>query len=76
MICIGDEIGGDITAVELHAFDEIISNCMVVGLFNGDDAIFADLVHHIASNRRSPRLLRSWSPRSRFFRVSILTEFF
>ncbi len=43
---VGDEIGRDVTAVELHTFDVFLFEFEALGFFNGDDAVFADFVHH------------------------------
>ncbi len=43
---VGDEIGRNIAAVELHTFDVFFFEFETLGFFNGDDAIFADFVHH------------------------------
>ena len=44
---IGDEVGRDVAAVELHTFDVFVLELQALGFFNGDDAVFADFVHHI-----------------------------
>src|SRR5260370_13052174 len=44
---VGDEVGRDIAAVELHAFDDLDSALSRLGLFNGDDALVADLLHGV-----------------------------
>ena len=66
LIGVGDEIGREIAAVELHAFDELGLVRHGLGLFDGDHAVFADLVHHVRdqfADLLHPR--RSWSPRER-----------
>ena len=42
---IGDEVGGEVAAVELHAFDHFQRGLHGLGFFDGDDAILADLLH-------------------------------
>ncbi len=44
-IRIGDEVGGEVAAVELHAFDHFQSRLHRLGFLDGDDAILADLLH-------------------------------
>ncbi|OPZ82387.1 MAG: hypothetical protein BWY77_00190 [bacterium ADurb.Bin431] len=44
---IGDEIGRDITAIELHALDNLKGGIGALGLFDGDDAVLAHLFHSI-----------------------------
>ena len=45
LIGIGDHVGGDVAAVELHAFDDFQAGLSGLGLFDGDDAGRADLIH-------------------------------
>src|SRR4029077_95684 len=40
-----DEIRREVPAVELHALDDVQGGLERLGLFNGDDAVLADLVH-------------------------------
>ena len=42
---IGNEVGGQVAAVELHAFDDFQLGLHRLGLFHGDDAVLADLLH-------------------------------
>src|SRR6185437_593732 len=42
---IGHEVGGEITAVELHAFHDFQQRFHRAGLFNCDHAVLADLLH-------------------------------
>ena len=44
---IGDEVGRDVAAVELHAFDVLGLELQALGFLDGDDAVLADLVHHL-----------------------------
>ena len=44
---VGDEVGGDVAAVELHALDVLGLEAQALGLLDGDDAVLADLVHHL-----------------------------
>ena len=44
---IGDEIGRDVAAVELHAFHYVDGRVGAFGLFDGDDTVFADLAHRV-----------------------------
>ncbi len=47
LVGIGDEIGGDVAAVELHAFDDVEFGLQRLGFLNGDDALVADLLHGV-----------------------------
>ena len=42
---VGDEVGRQVAAVELHAFDNVQLEVETLGLFHGDDAFLADLFH-------------------------------
>ena len=42
---IGDEVGREIAAIELHAFDHVELGLERLRLFDGDDAVLADLLH-------------------------------
>ena len=44
---VGDEVGREIAAIELHAFDDIELELEALGLFDGDHAFLADLVHRL-----------------------------
>ncbi len=44
---IGDHVGRDIAAVELHAVDVVPLKGQALGLLDGDHAVFADLLHHL-----------------------------
>src|SRR3972149_1277874 len=43
-----DEVGGDVAAVEVHALDVLDLGLDALGLLDGDDAVLADLLHHLA----------------------------
>src|SRR5262249_40380930 len=47
---IGDEVGREIAAVELHALDHFELSLERLGLFHGDDAIFANLLHGLGND--------------------------
>src|SRR5712664_3289286 len=47
LVGVGDEVGRDVTAVELHAFDDLEFGLERLGFFNRDDALVADLLHGI-----------------------------
>ena len=47
---VGDEIGGEITAVELHAVHGAQLGDHGLGLFDRDDAILADLLHGVGND--------------------------
>ena len=42
---VGDEVRREVAAVELHAFDQVQFGAHGLGLFDGDDAVLADLLH-------------------------------
>ena len=42
---IGDEVGRQVAAVELHAFDHFQRRLHGLGFLDGDDAVLADLLH-------------------------------
>src|SRR5690606_12973408 len=45
-----DEVGREIAAVELHAFDDVQLVVKRLAVFDGDDAFFADLVHGVGND--------------------------
>ena len=45
LLGVGDEVGRQIAAVELHAFDDVELELETLGLLDGDDAFLADLLH-------------------------------
>src|SRR6185437_14542163 len=47
LVGVGDEVGGDIAAVELHALDDVEFGLERLGFFNRDDALVADLLHGV-----------------------------
>ena len=47
---IGDEVRAEIALVELHAFEKLDGGVEALALFDGDDAVFADLVHRIGDH--------------------------
>src|SRR6185437_932601 len=47
LVGVGDEVGGDIAAVELHALDDVEFGLERLGFFNRDDAFVADLLHGV-----------------------------
>src|SRR4030088_1983226 len=47
LVGVGDEVGRDVTAVELHAFDDLEFSLERLGFFNRDDALVADLLHGV-----------------------------
>ena len=55
LLGVGDEIGREIAAVELHALDDVELGLEALGLFDRDDALVADLLHrlgdHLADRR-------------------------
>ena len=49
-VLIGDEVRGNVTAVELHTFDILGLEFQTFGLFNGDDAVFTNLLHGLGDD--------------------------
>ena len=47
LLCVGDEVRAEVATVELHAFDHADSGVAALSLFDGDDAVFADLLHGV-----------------------------
>ena len=47
---VGDEVGREVAAVELHALDDVQRGLERLGLFDGDDAVLADLVHRVGDD--------------------------
>src|SRR3954463_8608314 len=47
LVGVGDEVGRDVAAVELHAFDHVEFGLEALGLFHRDDALVADLLHRV-----------------------------
>src|SRR5437763_6057234 len=47
LVGVGDEVGRDVAAVELHAFDDVEFGFERLGFFNRDDALVADLLHGV-----------------------------
>ena len=47
LVGIGDEVGGDIAAVELHTFDHVELGLEALRLFHRDHAFVADLLHRL-----------------------------
>ena len=46
-LLIGDEVGGDVAAVDLHTLDELLLVADALRLFYGNHAVLADLLHHV-----------------------------
>ena len=50
LLGVGDEIGAQIAAVELHPLDNIEFGLERLCLFDGDDALVADLLHRLGQH--------------------------
>src|SRR5690606_24876950 len=50
LVGIVDEVGRQVAAVELHAFDDVQFVFQRLAVFNGNDAFLADLVHRIGDD--------------------------
>jgi hypothetical protein len=65
-IGVGDEIRADVAAVDLHAFDVLGLKGQALALFDRDDAIAANLVHHLGDQVTDLLILPArWRPRRR-----------
>src|SRR5437667_5882737 len=47
---VGDEVGRQVTFVELHAFDHIERRVNGLGFLNRDGSVFADLIHRVGDD--------------------------
>src|ERR1700761_8838717 len=47
LVGVGDEVGRDVAAVELHALDDVEFGLERLGFLNRDDALVADLLHGV-----------------------------
>ena len=56
LLRIGDEIRGDVAAVELHAFDHLELHLERLRLLDRDDALVADLLHRLGDHPADLRL--------------------
>jgi hypothetical protein len=50
LLRIGDEVGREVAAVELHALDHLELGGQRLGLLNGDRALLADLLHGVGDH--------------------------
>jgi hypothetical protein len=50
LLGVGDEIGREIAAVELHALDHVELGLEALGLFDRDHALVADLLHRVGDH--------------------------
>src|SRR3712207_6326726 len=50
LLGIGDEVGRDVAAVELHALDDVELGLQALGLLDRDHALVADLLHGIGQH--------------------------
>ena len=50
LVGVGDEIGADVAAVELHAFHDFQFGVEALGLFDRDHAFVADLLHRLGDH--------------------------
>ena len=72
LVGVGDEVGREVAAVELHAFDDFEFGLGGLGFFNRDDAFVADLLHRFGDHL-ADRLVavgRRWCRPGRFPRRS------
>ena len=47
---VGDEVGREVAAVELHALDHLEGGLEAAGLLDGDHAVLADLLHRLGDD--------------------------
>src|SRR5690606_2841624 len=50
LVGVVDEVGRQVAAVELHAFDDVQLVVQGLAVFDGDDAFLADLVHRVGDD--------------------------
>jgi hypothetical protein len=50
LVGVGDEVGREVAAVELHAFDDVEFGLGGLGFFDRDDAFVADLLHRLGDH--------------------------
>ena len=50
LVGVGDEVGRQVAAVELHAFDDFELGLGGLGFLDGDDALVADLLHRLGDH--------------------------
>jgi len=50
LVGVVDEVGRQVAAVELHAFDDVQFVVQGLAVFDGDDAFLADLVHRVGDD--------------------------
>ena len=50
LLGVGDEVGRDVAAVELHALDDFELGLEALGLLDRDDALVADLLHRLGDD--------------------------
>ena len=50
LLGVGDEIGREVAAVELHAFDDLELGLHALGFLDRDHAVLADLVHRLGDH--------------------------
>ena len=50
LLGVGDKIGRDIAAIELHTLDHIELGLQALGLFDRDHTLIADLVHRLGNH--------------------------
>ena len=55
---VGDQVGGEIPAVDLHALGVLGLELEPLGLLDGDDAVLADLLHHLGDEIADLRVRR------------------
>ena len=53
----GDEVRADVAAIEFHTFDVLGLELQTLRLFDGDDAVFADLLHDLGDQCADLRIL-------------------
>ena len=55
-IGVGHEVGRDVAPVELHALGVFLLEAQALALLDGDDAVLADLVHHLGDDLADLRI--------------------
>lgn len=50
LLSIGDEVGADVAAVELHTFDDFDGGVDTLGVLDGDDAVLGHFLHGLGDD--------------------------
>ena len=56
-VWIGDKIGREVAPVKLHALNDIERGLQALSLFDGNHALFANLVHRLGDDLADGRII-------------------